>query len=259
MDEEEIANAKRAMAGPLGQQMAKFPLLFAKAAYFGQRPSRTRPTQIRSGTVTLADLGRGTVAITCQHVIEQYSKQRNELENVVFQIGHIELDPLAQLVDQNQRLDLAVLELTQDQVMAITSEGEIGSCVYRPVTWPVPSIAEGSFISFGGFPGALRNVVAFDEIEFLTWSSGATEVSAVSENRIVTAFDRSYWVSAFGAKENLDLRVLGGLSGGPAFADRGLYRDLVGIVSDYHENYDAMFFASTSAIRSDGTLVRPAV
>ena len=49
------------------------------------------------------------------------------------------------------------------------------------------------------------------------------------------------------------------MSGGPAFVNRGLYWDLVGIVSDYHENYDVVLFASAKQIRADGTIEPPLV
>jgi hypothetical protein len=89
--------------------MASFPLLFAKAAFFGQRPSRARPTQVRNGTITLADLGGGPIGITCHHVLADYRRLRKELPDVVFQIGFSELDPVKQLIDGNDRLDLAVI------------------------------------------------------------------------------------------------------------------------------------------------------
>ncbi len=46
--------AKELAAGPLGEKMEKFPLLFAKAVFFGPRPSRVQPTDVNSGTATLA-------------------------------------------------------------------------------------------------------------------------------------------------------------------------------------------------------------
>jgi len=257
MDDPEIGAAKRAAAGPLGKELAKYPLLFAKAVFFGRRPSRSHPTLVRNGTITLADLGEGPIGITCHHVIEQYRNLRSQHDDILFQIGHIVMDPLPQLIAQSARLDVAVIRLTDLQVRAITSEGKIGSCLYLPKQWPPPEAKEGQFLSFGGFPGKLREAVDFDDLVFNSWSSGATEISSVSEHRLVSAFDRSCWVGAFGARDKLDLTELGGLSGGPAFINRGLYWDLVGIVSDYHENYDAMFFAATSPIQPDGSISEP--
>lgn len=258
-ESDEIVKAKQLAAGALGEKLGKFPLLFAKSVLFGQRPSKSRPNQISNGTVSLVDLGDGPLAVTCEHVIAGYIEMTKAHDNLVFQIGSVEINPLEQLVDKNARLDLATIRLTDAQVKSITSEGEIGSCVFRPKTWPSEALTEGEFVAFGGFPGSLRTVAAFDEYILGSWSSGGSQVSSVSEGQFVSAFEREAWVKSFGAEHHLTINALGGLSGGPAFINRGLYWDFVGIVSQYHENYDAMFFASTSSLRANGSITPPPV
>jgi hypothetical protein len=259
LDDAEVAKAKALAAGPLGEKMGKFPLLFAKAAFFGERPSRSREVEVNNGTVTLANLGNGPIAITCQHVIAGFREKRKEAQNVIFQLGFVDLDPLAQLIDGNERLDLATIRLTEKQAKAITSEGEIGSCVFKPVSWPPPLPTIGDFVAFGGFPGTLRTILSFDELEFGSWSSGASEVSSVSDFQFASVFDRENWVQSFGTQHHMDLIALGGMSGGPVFIKRKLHWDLVGIVSQYHENYDTVLFASLRPLRQDGTIEPPPV
>ena len=174
IDEMKVKEAKALAAGALGENLAKFPLRFAKPAFFGRRPSKTRPGTVRNGTVTLVDLGDGPLALTCHHVIARFSRMRRCTDKVIFQIANIEIDPLDQLVDENARLDLASIRLTQKQVNEITSVGEIGSCVFKPTSWPPHTLAEGDFVAFGGFPGGLRKVISFNELEFGSWSSGAS-------------------------------------------------------------------------------------
>lgn len=256
---EEIEDAKQLAAGVLGEKLAKFPLLFAKAAFFGQRPSKKRPSEISNGSVSLVDLGDGPLAITCEHVIAGYIDMAKKHDNLVFQIGSVEINPLEQLVEKNARLDLATIRLTAEQVKLITSEGEIGSCVFRPKAWPPEPLQKGQFVAFGGFPGYLRTVESFDEYIFGSWSCGASEISSVSDGQFVSAFEREYWVKSFGAEHHMNIDALGGLSGGPVFINRGLYWDFVGIVSQYHENFDAMFFASTMGLRANGTITPPPV
>lgn len=251
---EQINQAKKLAAGPLGEQLAKFPLLFAKAILFGQRPSKSRVSEIHNGSVSLVNLGDGPLAVTCEHVISGYRDMKETHSDVVFQIGDVELDPCEQLIDANIRLDIATIRLTNNQTKAITSTGPIGSCIFEPKEWPPPPLNEGEYIAFGGFPGSLRTLISFDEYVFYSWTSGASQVSSVSDGQFVSPFDREFWVSSFGTKHHLDLSALGGLSGGPAFINRGLYWDFVGIVSQYHENYDAMFFASACRLRTDGSI-----
>ncbi len=258
-DAEDIERAKKLAAGALGETLSKFPLLFAKVAFFGKRPSRSSPGRINHGTMTLVDFGDGPIGITCHHVLQEYRNLREGTSRLVFQVGNVEMDPLAQLIDESQRLDIATVRLTTSQVADITSEEELGSCVFQPRSWPPPLPTQGDYVAFGGYPGSLRSVVSFAELEFLSWSSGASLVSSVSDWQFVSAFEREYWVTSFAARHQLELRDLGGLSGGPAFINRGLYWDLVGIVSEYHENYDAMFFASLRHVRRDGTIDSPPV
>lgn len=259
LDDAEVAKAKALAAGPLGEKMGKFPLLFAKAAFFGQRPSREKRVEINNGTVTLADLGSGPIAITCQHVIAGFRKKREEAERVIFQLGFVDFDPVEQLIDENERLDLATIWLTEKQAKAVTSEGEIGSCIFKPKSWPPPLPDKGEFIAFGGFPGTLRSILSFDELEFGSWSSGASEISSVSDFQFASVFNRENWIQSFGTKHHMDLIALGGMSGGPVFIKRKVYWDLVGIVSQYHENYDTVFFGSLRSLRQDGTIEPPPV
>lgn len=260
VDEAKVKKAKELAAGVLGKELTRFPLLFAKVAFFGRRPSKTRSSSVRNGTVSLVDLGEGPFALTCHHVIAPFRRMRTCTNKVVFQIGNVELDPLDQLIDENSRLDLATIRLTHEQVTNITSEGELGSCVYKPISWPPRMLSEGDFVAFGGFPGRLKTVMSFDELEFVSWSSGASKVCSVSEFQFVSAFERDYWIqSSPGSKFHMDFRALGGMSGGPAFIDRGLYWELVGILFNYHENYDTVIFSSLSALNTDGTIRPPPV
>ena len=135
----------------------------------------------------------------------------------MFQIGDVDFDPIGQLVDDCTALDLAIIRLTQEQAEAISTEGEIGSCFFRPRVWPSPSIAAGESVVFGGFPGGLRKRPAHDELVFDSWSSGGSPVASSSEDRFSCLFEREYWVSSFGGAHHMELRALGGMSGGPAF------------------------------------------
>lgn len=258
-DSEQIKQAKRITAGPLGQQMAKFPLLFTKAVVIGQRPSKNAPSKITNGTVTLIDLGSGPLGVTCAHVISGYREMQQQFSSVIFQIANVELEPLGQLVAEDTKLDLATIRLTDGQVRALNSEGEIGSCVFRPVSWPPASIKEGDFIAFGGFPGSLRERLSFDELGFYSWSSGACHMESVTDDRISCVFEREYWVRSFGQKHHMELRDLGGMSGGPVSIHRGLHWDFVGLIYEFSKEFDIMFFRPAALLCPDGSIQGPAV
>lgn len=47
---------------------------------------------------------------------------------------------------------------------------------------------------------------------------------------------------------------MGGLSGGPVFAERHLHRALVGIVSDFGQDGDIMLMAHAHWLNEDGSI-----
>lgn len=252
-DQSKIEEAKRLMAGPLGEQLAKFPLRFAKAAFFGEPPLKDRVSHINNGTVSLVDLGSGPIVVTCAHVIEGYREKVNQFGEALFQIGHVTIDPNAQLISESVELDLATLKLSDDQVTAITRDGEIGSCFFKPVAWPSPAVSVDDYIAFGGFPGIWRERISYDELVFPSFSSGASRIATASEDKFASQFEREYWVQSFNINNCGDLRELGGLSGGPAFILRGLYWDFVGVIYEFSEAYDIMFLRPSGFIHPDGT------
>jgi hypothetical protein len=204
--------------------------------------------------VTLVNLGAGPMAITCTHVLSGYRKRLQTTGRAIFQVGSIEIDPLSQLIAEDVRLDLAMVQLTEAQAKAITGEGEIGSCFFQPVGWPPPPVKEGDFVAFGGFPGRWRERHTFDELVFSTFSMGACRVASVADDRFACQFEREYWVKSFDMDNRDDLRDMGGMSGGPAFIQRGLYWDFIGVIYEFSSAYDIMFLRPTHLFRADGTI-----
>lgn len=182
--------------------------------------------------------------------------QLKEYKNPLFQIGAVKLDPFSQLIAENKRLDLATIKLNFVQAEAITSGGEIGSLFFEPRSWPPQSLVEGDFIAFGGFPGQWRKEIAFDELEFPTFSSGACIVSQVADDRFACQFEREYWVTALNIDNRDPLYNLGGMSGGPAFIYRGLYWDFIGVIYGF-SGFDIMYLRPSHLICQDGSICDP--
>jgi Trypsin-like peptidase domain len=243
----------------LEAEMARFPMRFTTTVIIGPKPTKSQPVLINTASAVIVDLGNGPVAITCQHVVKEALTRLESNPDSRFQLGGCVVDLRRQLIDQDARLDIATIALSAADVAGILSGEEIGAHVFRPVSWPPARPKEGELVAFGGFPGSLRTVENFDEIEFGTWSSGGTQVDSSSEMQFVSRFNRDDWMVAFGNPAGFSLQDLAGMSGGGVFALRGLHWDLVGVVKEYHENYDAMFFASLAWVGADGKLTQPAV
>ena len=236
-DPKRVKKAKALAAGSLGQEMGKFPLRFAKSLSFGQKPSKDEPITINNGTITFVKLGEHLIGITCSHVIDKY-KEINKDGNCIFQIGHLEFDPLKRIIDQSSELDLVSIDLSGLDVTQTINDIEIGSEFFVPSNWPPKEIEPGDYVAFGGFPGEWRQYLSWDEVVFDSWSSGGSEVSSARDQYFICQFERKFWVESFNYHDHhgLELKKLGGLSGGPVFIHRGLHWDLVGIIYEFSED-----------------------
>ncbi len=253
-EDPQVKLAKRLASGPLGEMMTKFPLYYSKAIFFGERPKRENLTNINSASITLLQLKDKVFGITCFHVIEAYRQVVNEKGAALFQIGDTSIDLQSQLVDENKYYDLATILLTEEQVKKILATQEIGSRLIQPSIWPPSQILVSEKVMFGGFPGILRERVAFDEILFKSFSAAGISVASVDEEKFTCQFERDYWIASGNEKEPIDITELGGMSGGPAFVDRGQYFEFVGIIYEYSGAYDIMFFRHAGLIDEDGKI-----
>lgn len=245
---------KALISAPLGEQMAKFPLRFAKSLHFGLPPSRERPTEIRSGTASLLKHKGGFLAVTCAHVLEEYRRLTDQHPTCQFAIGNCYFDPLECLVSEERVVDVAVLQLTSLQAEEIThgSEG-IGEAFFDlPGSRPTP-VVTNEFVAFGGFPGGLRKLRSFDELDFGSYSSGACRVTDHHSDYITCEFEREHWITHYTEEEPETIR---GLSSAPAFVIRhspsGLMTyDFAGIVYNMHEKSESLYIRQAHALPLD--------
>jgi hypothetical protein len=245
--------ARRLAAGPLGRRLSEFPLLFARAALIAERRSRSG-VWLTNGTATLIDFGRGPLAIACAHVLDEYRCHRGSGGSVTFQIGSVELDPTAQLVAEDPRVDLATIRLSENQAAVLMADEGMGACFFRPVSWPPTSVKENDSVALGGFPGEWRERTALDELTFNGYGIGATAVTSVSEAHFACRFERDRWVWSYRRDELVDPKELGGLSGGPAFIERRLHWELVGIIYEFSSTLDIMRLRPAHVVRADGSI-----
>lgn len=259
---EQIKKAKELAAGPLGQELAKFPLRFAAAVLIGEKTEEgVYEPHVKNGTASLIEFGGEPIAITCSHVLEEYRKRLQINENTYLQIGGLEIDPLQNLVDESdeEELDLATISLSNKNLAEIHDGSEIGSCIIRPTVWPPADVAEGDYVAFGGFPGLWRDRPTPTDFVFSSFSNGACRVAAVGGDYFVVQFERENWIQSFAYDKREDLYALGGLSGGPVFINRHLHLEFVGIIYQYSRSYDLMRVRAAKLIRTDGSISKHGV
>jgi hypothetical protein len=255
-----VAEAKAVLAGPDGIELAKYALRFAVPAFFGPPPQRDKPFTVNSGTAALVYLNGQSLAVTCHHVLEAYRARRASGEPCLFQLSNCALDPLAQLAGESAELDLAVIGLSPTQTAELRAgKHEFGKHFVEPPAWPPAPVAEGDFVAFGGFPGSLRQVLSFNELNFGSYSSGGAQVTSSSEHHFVCQFDRENWVKCGNEPEP---EIIGGLSGCPVFAIRRTHGtdiatyELVGFVYEFSENLELLYVRLARFITADGGIAQ---
>jgi hypothetical protein len=150
-----LEEAKSLVAGPLGDEMAKFALRFCKPLYFGPPPSRGHPGIVNSATASLLRFGDDLLAVTCSHVIDGCRRKLAEDHRCLFAIANCYFDdPLGQLVAEDSAIDAAVFRVTMEQADQITrNSAGIGEAFYEVSPSSVALVKVGDFVAFGGFPG----------------------------------------------------------------------------------------------------------
>lgn len=247
-----LEEAKSLIAGPLGEEMAKFALRFCKPLYFGPPPSRGHPGIVNSATASLLRSGDALLAVTCSHVIEGYRRKLAEDHRCLFAIANCYFDdPLGQLVAEDSAIDAAVLSLTVKQADQITrNSAGIGEAFYEVDMKSAIPAKVGEFVAYGGFPGCVRQVISFDELSFGGYSSGACRVTDVHSDYMTCEFEREFWIKSFPEPEP---QSLGGLSGGPAFMIRHrpsgvISYEYAGLIYRMHESTESLFIRQASAL-----------
>jgi hypothetical protein len=220
--------------------------------------------EFHTATVTLVDLGRGPLAVTCAHVMTYRKSEAmpSLLEmwragTALIRVGNTRVSP-SQLAGLDEKADLATIRLSDEQATELVSEDGIAAQFYQPTCWPPDPAKEGESVAIGGFPAQWRQKrTETREIIMPYYGIGATPVSSASERHFACRFEREHWIWVSRNAKLADLTMLGGLSGGPVFAERRLHRALVGIVSNFQEGLDIMLMSHAHWIQEDGSIRTP--
>lgn len=236
----------------LGSALTQFPTEFMEPVFIGDPPLSKIHPRCASGTAALMRLGKKYLALTCQHVLQAYRDLAGRPRH--FQIGHLSLDPESQLLSEDKRLDLAVIELHSDQLLDIGKDTGIPeSRFFGPRSWPPDPFQHDDVISFAGFPGEWREQAGLRSFDTYMFSHGAALVHSVSGSHFVTRLELDRVETYFGM---MDLPNIAGMSGGPVFRWRrtSLEPQLVGIIFEYQDSFDLLYARCTSVIPADGQL-----
>lgn len=256
---EMIEVVKKEIPKPLIRELSRFALRFAAPVLFGPLPRKQECQTLNNGTATLLSFGEKRYAVTCSHVIDGYRQKLKDDPSIIFQIGNHKLNPVSRIIDENQELDLATIDLSGIDVDRLETLPNVGSSFHEPSRsrWPPAEVKQGNFVAFGGFPGKWRKQPSSIDVEFGIFSSGACHVASVFEDHIVCQFERQHWISSWQEGPPKDMRDLGGLSGSPVFAIRQLNLEFIGIAYVFSKDYDLLYIRPAKYLNTDGSIVKP--
>lgn len=191
------------------------------------------------------------IGVTYHHVLDKYRELKAEDPSTIFQIGRVPFDPIQHLIDEDIKRDLVTFDLS-----SFASEANDLGCssFIEPHHWPPRRVSEGDVVCLAGFPGIWRDEVKANELRFHWFSSGATFVQSANEENFVVGLNAGD--SLVTVNKGKTLGSFGGLSGGPALCWRNgliLHAELVGIISDYKDDWDRMIVRTARVLNPDGT------
>lgn len=242
----------------LADEYCKFALQFAAMISFGPKGEAITNATLNNGTITLVRLGGRNMGITNHHVIQQYRERVIAGENLTCQVGNVTIEPLSCLVSECEKTDLAVLDLNGIDPKKIRGSPTMPCQFHEPTEWPprIPKI--GEFVIFGGFPGTKREEAGRRSFVFGTFSSGSSEVISVQPDVLTCTIALEQCVIAFDY-DGKGLEGLPGISGAPVLVQRQLESgffvfDLVGVVFEYSESFDALRVRPSTLIEENGAI-----
>lgn len=203
---------------------------------------------LRNGTVCFVDTGVRKLAVTADHVLEQYLTDLKRDGSITCQFGSSTVDLAARILARDARLDLATLEMSEVLV------GPTGGAFHSPRAWPTAVVAVGDVLLCGGYPGKLRNEHAATADFLFQWFIG--RATDVSDHNIAMTVDFEDMHVPAGSTATLN-RVIGGMSGGPVFRfvpGPIEHLEQVGVVYQHQESYKLLLARPVRAIHPDGSL-----
>ena len=227
----------------LGNYLAEFPMIHSAPIYFGN-PNEAG-LKINNGTGSLLKRDRRLFVATNHHVVDEYRERCRSEAGISLEVGGLTVDALEERVCfEDDAADVVVIDFSDRQVTDFGMFGDVPTQFHEIGEIDPGEQQKGKVVAFGGYPGAFRVQVSTNEVNFHTFSSGASIVEEVTERMIVVNIDHSESkITSLSPKA--PPAKLGGLSGGPVFlisSVRGLttFR-FAGIISECSNDFNVMF------------------
>lgn len=238
----------------IAQHYAKFALQFSAPICYWNRHGTLK---LNHGNVSLLKIGGRKFGITNNHVVEGFRKRNASGESLLCQIGNVPIDPIGRLHSWSERMDLAVLDLSEVDASSIRGTRDIPPCQFHESDdWPPQMPKSGDWALLGGFPVTKRVQLGPGHFEFGTFSSGGTLIDSVQPDLITCRIEIEKCVISID-RDGRGLEDLPGISGSPVMVARQLASgitvfDLIGVVFEHSMTWDALRIRPLSLVDSNG-------
>jgi hypothetical protein len=203
--------ARAIMAAGLGKAELEFVTSVAAPLYWLIREGDRY--RVRNGSAFFLDAGGGPFAVTANHVVEGWRKDRARGNVVALQLGldlQVDFEHRNAIIAGHDGLDIATFRITNDEVRSIGKTVLTGYQRHWPPLPPQPDRG----VYYVGFPGAGTLWLSPREISFGAAPGGGV-ANSISEIDVSTLIERENLIAVLGQgipPENYDF---GGMSGGP--------------------------------------------
>lgn len=245
------AEARALLHGPAGMELWKAAANYV-VPIFWALVEKSDSRILHNGTGFFLRVDGPTLLVTAAHVIRKFEADRT-LHGVAVkaQLMNVGFDPLKHLVDIDDSIDIATINVPNDL------PDRVGKWTYQrqASSWPPPPPMQGRGLFFTGFPGIYRTESASDTVEFGLYGAILT-ATAVSEQRIISQLDRDHIETLSGLEPPPMNAPLGGMSGSPGWTLTQVGWRLAGVLYQYSQDYELFYFRAADRIRPDGSLAR---
>jgi hypothetical protein len=218
-DFEPDAATKAAAVEMIMAGLAKAEIEFASSVcvpfFWALRGSRGE--QLKSGSAFFLDTGERLFAVTACHVVEECLADSRSPTFIQCMIGGpgstLPLYLGDRIIDANHDLDIATFHVTSEEV------SRLGMTPLRGYVnqWPPRLCEVDGPVTYCGYPGHARKVLAPRELSWGTFAAGGIVTSA-NEISISVQIDRANLRQVLGEGSFMENYDFGGTSGGPLIA-----------------------------------------
>jgi hypothetical protein len=231
----------------LGREVTALVQNYVRPILCSDPPLSSNNPVIKGGTVTFVKTAKRTFGITNHHVIKGLRKIQEQNSHFQCQLDSLPFNIDQRLIAQNERLDLATVDISDSEIQ------RIGALAYTPSTWPPsdpPRVGELAVIV--GYPGRFRYPDSSEQI-CVPHIGLNLPITSISQTDITFHFERQYWITDVGTVDPSRLDDFGGMSGSGVFVMR-LAPVLVGVVYEFGSNFDLLKCSRTDFVTEEGII-----